>query len=162
MRPEMSNTTTRGDWVDSQTGPDEVPPIQPLTAEEAARLRSKHPPVSPWRVVGIQAIAGVICALVAWAVAARNAAAGSALYGAASVVLPSALMAYGVTRRTSPDTSAMALRFMVWEAVKVLMAVAMLVLAPWVVPELSWPALLAGLIVCLKVNWLAFAWRRRK
>ena len=39
--------------------------------------------------------------------------------------------------------------------------VAMLALAPQVVPGLSWPALLAGLVVCLKVYWVALLWRGR-
>jgi ATP synthase protein I len=30
-----------------------------------------------------------------------------------------------------------------------------------VVPDLSWPALLVALVVCVKVNWLALLWRRR-
>jgi len=40
--------------------------------------------------------------------------------------------------------------------------IAMLVLAPKVVPGLSWPALLVTLAVCIKVNWLALAWHSRR
>ena len=39
-------------------------------------------------------------------------------------------------------------------------AIAMLVIAARVVPHLSWPALLITMVVCMKVNWLALAWRR--
>jgi ATP synthase protein I len=35
-----------------------------------------------------------------------------------------------------------------------------LMLAPHIVPMLMWPALLAGLIVCIKVYWVALLWRR--
>jgi ATP synthase protein I len=43
-----------------------------------------------------------------------------------------------------------------WEGVKVLLTVVMLALAPVVVSELSWLALLAGLVIVLKVYWFAF------
>jgi ATP synthase protein I len=31
-----------------------------------------------------------------------------------------------------------------------------------VVPDLSWPALLAALTVCLSMNWLALLWQGRR
>ena len=34
-------------------------------------------------------------------------------------------------------------------------------LAPRLVQDLSWPALLAGLVLCIKVYWLALLWRPR-
>jgi ATP synthase protein I len=52
------------------------------------------------------------------------------------------------------------LGFFVWEAVKVALTVAMLGLATRVIDELSWPAMLAGLVVTMKVYWVALAWRR--
>ena len=159
----MSDTAAHGKAIaSSDVDPDELPPIKPLTAEEAQALRSKHPPVSPWRAVGLQAMAGVVCVGVAWALAPRGAAAVSALYGAACAVLPNALMAWGLTRGTNPSNpTALAFRFMVWEWMKLGLSVVMLLLAPMVVPGLVWPALLAGLIVCLKAGWLAFLWRRK-
>jgi ATP synthase protein I len=48
----------------------------------------------------------------------------------------------------------------VWQGVKWMMAVLFLVLAPRIVPELSWPAMLAGLVVTMKVYWLALLWGR--
>ena len=54
-----------------------------------------------------------------------------------------------------------ALRVLAWEAVKLLLAVGMLALAPRLVQPLSWPALLVGMVVCLKVYWLALLWRGR-
>ena len=38
--------------------------------------------------------------------------------------------------------------------------VALLALAPKLVQPLSWPALLVGLVVCIKVYWVALLWRR--
>ncbi len=45
--------------------------------------------------------------------------------------------------------------FMLWEFVKIGVAVIMLVAAIKVVPQLSWPAFLVALVVCIKLNWLA-------
>jgi ATP synthase protein I len=44
---------------------------------------------------------------------------------------------------------------------KIAVAIAMLVIAARVVPQLSWPALLITMVVCMKVNWLALSWRGR-
>jgi ATP synthase protein I len=49
---------------------------------------------------------------------------------------------------------------MLWEMVKIAVSVLMLVLAPQIVQPLSWPALLAGLVVCMHVYLLALLWRR--
>ena len=51
---------------------------------------------------------------------------------------------------------------MLWEMVKIGVSVAMLVLAPRIVPALSWPALLVAMVVCMKVYWFALLWRGRR
>lgn len=153
----MSNPIDRGDGFD----PDPDLPFKTLTREEAQVFRREHPPVSPWITVGLQALIGILCAGVTWAVTQRSSAAWSALYGAATAVLPNVLMARGMTRRTSSNPMAAAVGFMFWEVLKLALAVAMLLAAVRVVPDLSWPALLVALIVCVKVNWLALLWRRR-
>ena len=87
----------------------------------------------------------------------------SLLYGAATVVVPAALMARGMTSRLSsalPGVSAVS--FMLWEAVKIAVSVAMLMLAPKLVQPLSWPAMLAGLVVCMQVYWVALLWRGQR
>jgi ATP synthase protein I len=127
-------------------------PVEPLTREQAQALRAEEPAVSAWWVVAAQA---------AWAATGRMEVMRSALYGAAAVVLPSALMARGMTSRLSsmsPGVSAMS--FMTWESVKLGASIAMLALAPKLVPLLSWPALLVGLVACIKVYWVALLWRR--
>ena len=141
--------------------PVEDPSFKPLSPEEAQALRAKHPPTSPWRVVAAQAVAGLVCAALAWAVTTRSGTAWSALYGAAATVIPNAMLARGMTRRNSMGPGAAAFGFMLWEMVKIAVAVAMLVAAPRVVPDLSWPALLVAMIVCMKVSWLALLWQRR-
>jgi ATP synthase protein I len=145
----------------SDTDAVEDPPFKVLTRDEAQALRAKHPPMSPWRVVGSQAIAGFVCAALAWLITGRSGTAWSALYGAAATVFPSALLARGMTRRSSSNPGAAVFGFMFWEMVKIAVAVAMLAAAPRVVPDLSWPALLVAMIVCMKVNWLALLWQRR-
>jgi ATP synthase protein I len=138
--------------------------FKPWSREEAEAWRRSNPPVSPWRVVAVQAVAGLLCCALVWAVTRRGEAAWSALYGAAAVVVPSALLARGMTRDLSGMTGAAGVamfRFMFWEMVKIGVAVAMLVAAPRVVQGLSWPALLVAMIVCMKMNWLGLLWRRR-
>lgn len=135
-------------------------PIKVLTREEAQALRERNPPVSPWRVIAAQAAVGlVIAALIGW-FAGSGGALWSALYGAAAVVVPGALLARGVTGHPVRNPGAAVFGFLFWEMVKVGVAVAMLVAAPRVVRDLSWPALLVTMVVCVKVNWFALLWRR--
>jgi ATP synthase protein I len=146
-------------WEDD---PDEAQAsnFKPLTREEAQALRAQEPPVSPWRVLGLQAGVGVGAALLAALLFGRQAVAWSVLYGAATVVVPGALLARGMTSRlSSMSPGASAVSFMLWEFVKIAVSVAMLMLAPRIVQPLSWPALLVGLVLCMKVYWVALLWR---
>ena len=135
-------------------------PYKVLSAYEARQFRDKLKMVSPWRVVGMQVSVGVLCVAVAWAWSRESSVGWSALYGALATVVPSALLARGMTRRASSAVSAAA-RFMLWEMMKIGAAIAMLMIASRVVPQLSWPALLLTMLVCMKVNWLALLWRGR-
>jgi len=129
--------------------------FKPLTSQEAQALRERDPALSPWWVVGLQCLAGLVVALVAWGVSGK-AAAWSAAYGALAVVVPAALFARGLMSQFSSLNAATAsFGFFVWEAVKLAVSVAMIVLASRLVADLSWPALLAGLFVTLKMYWLA-------
>jgi ATP synthase protein I len=110
----------------------------------------------------VQIVVGCVVAAIAFGVAGTGGAFWSALYGAAVVVVPGALMARGLTSplsRMSPGAGVVS--FMLWEFVKIGVSVALLALAPRWVPGLSWPALLAGLVLCIKVYWLALLWRKR-
>ncbi len=152
----------RDRWVDEE---DEAAAsnFKPLTREEAQALRDREPPVSPWRVIGLQAGVGAVAALLAGLATGRPEWGVSLLYGAATVVVPGALLARGMTSRLSsmsPGTGAVS--FMLWEFVKIAVSVAMLMLAPRLVQHLSWPALLVGLVLCMKVYWVALLWRGKK
>jgi ATP synthase protein I len=134
---------------------------KPWSRAEAEAWREKNPPSSPWRVVAAQAVVGLVCAALVWVITRRGDAVWSALYGAAAVVLPSALLARGMTRGTR-NPVAVAAGFMFWEMLKIGVAIAMLAIAVRVVPNLSWPALLVTMVVCIKVNWVALLWRGRR
>src|SRR3990167_5517543 len=94
----------------------EDPDFKPLTAQEAQEWRSRNPAVSVWRLVGMQAVAGVLVALAAWLLSGQMPVAWSAGYGALAVVLAA---------------------------------------APKLVPQLSWLALLVGMVVTMKTYWIA-------
>jgi ATP synthase protein I len=117
--------------------------------------------MSPWRIVLAQAVLGLVCALVAGWIAQRGNAAWSALYGAAVVVLPGALLAHGMAKGAG-NPAAAAAGFMFWELMKIALAVTMLVVAVKVVPDLSWPALLVTLVVCMKMGWLVLLLKRKQ
>jgi ATP synthase protein I len=153
----MNERVDRGGWGDE----DELDPVVPLTRAEAQALRERLPSVSVWRVVAVQAAAGALVAIVAWSLSRSNAVALSALYGAAVVVLPSALLARGVGRLAGSGPMAGAVGFLAWQSVKMVLSLALLLGAVRVVPGLNCPALLVAVAVCLQVNWLALLWRGR-
>jgi ATP synthase protein I len=146
-----------------ETFEDEQPPVKPLSADEARMLREQHPPVSPWWVVGGQAVVGLVAAAVAWLVTGRASVGWSAGYGALAVVIPAAVFARGLTGRfSSVNAGTAAFGFLLWEMVKIALTVAMLIAAPRLVQGLNWPALLVGLILAMKVYWVALAFAPRK
>lgn len=142
---------------------DEQPPIEPLTADQARRLREQQPPVSPWWVVGGQVVVGLVAAVVAGAASGKPNVGWSVGYGALAVVIPAAVFARGLTSRfTSLNAGTAAVGFLLWEMVKIALTVAMMMVAPRLVRELSWLAMLVGLILALKVYWVALAFAPRK
>lgn len=143
------------------------PEFKPLTREQAQQWRATQPQVSVWWLVGVQLLVGLSAGALGWLLTRRLPVAWSVLYGAAAVVLPSALMAYGLTssavsRLLAGVAQAAFAGFLLWEGVKIVVAVVMLWLAPLVIPELSWLGLLAGLVLTLKVYWFGFWIRSRR
>ena len=123
---------------------DEAEEFHPMTAQEAQAWRARHPTL--------------LAVSAAW-IWGRSSIAFSLMYGALAVVLPSALFARGMTSRlASVNAVSAALSFAVWQGVKMVLTVLLLVLAPRVLNDVSWPALLAGLLLTMKVYWLALAW----
>jgi ATP synthase protein I len=142
---------------------DEEPPFKQLTADEARRLREQQPQASPWWVVTGQVGVGLVVALAAWALTGRQTVAWSAAYGAMAVALPTAIFARVLTApriaRASP--TGVVARFFLWEVIKVALTVVLLAVAPKIVTALSWPALLAALVLTMQVYWVALAWAGR-
>ncbi len=140
----------------------EAEDFRPLTREEAAVLRGKSPLVSPWETLAWQLATGVVLAVLVGGFAGKVNLGWSVLYGALSVVVPGALFARGLmSGMFSLNPGAAVAGFFLWEMVKVGLTIAMLFTAPRWVAELSWPAMMAGLVVTMKVVWLLLWLRAR-
>lgn len=140
----------------------EEPPVKPLTRDEAQALRVKSPQLSPWRVIAAQVVVGCLMALGAWWFSDQPGFVQSAIYGAIVAVLPGALMARGMTSRLSSlSVGSSAVSVMLWTVMKIGVSIAMLMLAPKLVQSLSWPVMLATLVLCMQVYLVALLWRGR-
>ena len=129
--------------------------VKTLSRIEAQAVREQNPSLSPWVVLAGQAGTGLMVSLAAWLLTAQVSAGWSALYGSMSVVVPGALFARGLMSKVSSINPAAAVTgFFLWEMVKIGLVLAMLFAAPRLVPDLSWPAMLVGLVVTMKVVWL--------
>jgi ATP synthase protein I len=157
-RPAQRGSEWGDDWI-----PDRELPVRRWTREEAQALAAAQPSISPWRVVWVQALVGLTLAVLAGGFARRMDVGLSALYGAVVVVIPALLMARAATSRSALSLPGYAaVSFMMWEFGKILVSVALLAMAPKLLHTVVWPALLAGLIVCIKVYWVALLWRGSK
>jgi ATP synthase protein I len=140
----------------------EESPVLPLSAEQARRVREQNPPLSPWRVVAGQAAVGLAASLLAWGLTGKQNVGWSVGYGALAVLVPAAVFARGLTGRfASLNAGTAAAGFLVWEMIKIALTLAMLFVAPRLVTGLSWPALLVGLVLAMKVYWVALAFAPR-
>ena len=133
--------------------------VVPLTAEQAAqlrvRLRKTGSLLSPWRLIAGQAVVGVLLTLAAWLVTGKSAVAVSVAYGALAVVIPAALFARGLMSQFSSMNALTAgFGFFVWEMLKIVVTIVLIAVAPKLVADLDWLALLISLIVTMKAVWL--------
>jgi ATP synthase protein I len=141
------------------------PEFKPLSAEQAQAWRQHNPQASPWRVLFLQVGVGALMALLTGLFTGKWNLAASSAWGSVAVVIPAVVFVRALSRqmrRTQPGSALMGL--MVWELVKIVLTVALLLVAPKVISELSWLALVAGFVVTMKVYWLAMAlgWMQRK
>ena len=137
--------------------------FKPLSAEQARQWRETHPVLSPWRVIRWQAAAGLALAAVLGLLTGKVSIAWSAGYGALAVLLPAAVFARGLMGRiASINAVTAAVGFVLWEMVKIALTLAMLMAAPRLVRGVSWPALLAGLVLALMMYWAALAVKPRQ
>lgn len=131
-----------------------------LTRDEAQAVRESNPSFSLWAVLAGQAATGAFTALLAWALTGQARMGWSAGYGALAVVVPAALFARGLSRQKSAAHGNAALvGFFVWEIIKIVVTVAMLFAVPRLMADVSWPALLVGFVVTMKVYWGAMWFR---
>jgi len=139
----------------------EEPVFVPLTQEQIAAVKAANPPTSPWWVVLFQLIFGLVAVVLALIFFSQPVALSLAC-GVLAVVLPAALFARGLTSRFArANVGAAVMSFFVWELVKVFLTVGLLMAAHRWVADLSWPAMLVGLVIAIKVYWLALAFRRQ-
>ena len=143
------------------------PEFKPLSREEAERWRASQPELSPWRVVKVQWLVGLSLAALVGLLTRQSHIALSLLYGAATAAMPAALMAWGLTssslaRQLAGRAETVFMNFVLWEGVKILLTVVLLWVAPRIVPQLNWLALVAGLVVVLKVYWFGFFIQTRR
>jgi ATP synthase protein I len=141
------------------------PEFKPLSAEEALAWRQSNPSISPWRVLGLQVVAGALMALLTLWVSGEFRLAASVAWGSVAVVIPAVVFVRALgrqMRRTQPGSALVGL--FVWELVKIVLTVALLLVAPKVVSDLNWLALVASFVVTMKVYWLAMAlgWMQQK
>ena len=135
--------------------------FESLSAEQAQELRKRLPILSVWRVIAVQLFIGLLLTAVLYGLFRRQVIALSAFYGCLTVVLPAALFARGLTSPfATMHAGAAVLSFFLWEMIKIGLTVALLIAAPRLLGELSWPALLAGLVVTMKVYWITLGFGR--
>jgi ATP synthase protein I len=164
---KIASTPKTGDHQDSASHADEGldPEFKPLSADEALIWRERNPQVSPWRVLLLQVGVGALMALGVGLLTGQWRIAASSAWGSVAVVIPAVVFVRALSRqmrRSLPGSALMGL--MVWELVKIVLTVALLLVAPKVISDLSWLALVAGFVVTMKVYWLAMAlgWMQRK
>lgn len=139
---------------------DDADHFEPLSFEQAQLviqgLRKSASLLSPWRLIRWQLLVGAVATVFAYIGFDGVQAALSVAYGALAVILPASVFAWGLKRSEGAKSPLLAsLGFFVWEAVKVVLTVALLFAAPVLIVNLNWLALLAGFVVTMKVYWIA-------
>lgn len=167
-KPEAANSDR---WApdEAQQNPADTNESPPWTREQAQQWRAQQPPSSVWQVVRWQLGLVLLVPWLALWMTQQPSVAWSVFYGGLCIVLPTAVMAYGVTssgiarlaQRSGAGARLSVASVFFWEGVKLLLALAMLWTAPRWIPDLSWLGLLVGLAVTLKAYWLVF-WRQKR
>ena len=154
-----SGETSNGRWTDDALVDEfeaEDASFKPLNRMEVDRIRAANPPASMMRVLAVQVLTSLVVACLVRVLTGQDAMGWSALYGGLAVWVPAALFARGMQRQKVTGHAGSALiGFFVWELVKIVLTVALLLAAPGLIPELNWLALLAGFVVTMKVYWVA-------
>lgn len=102
-----------------------------------------------FRIVGLQVLATLVVALVAWPLGGAPAAL-SALLGGAACVVPNALFALRLTMSAGRAQGAGVAEFFVGEFIKIGSTVVLLALIAWLWKDVVWLALIVSVIAALK------------
>lgn len=163
----MQNPKRNAEWADDQAEQDV---IVPWTAEQARQWRATHPAMSLWWPVQVQVLVGVVIVLAGLAAGWSKPVVWSMLYGVAASVIPAAVHVFGFRRMTRKQSSmpvqlAAGVGFaalLLWEGVKIILAIALLWMAPRMVAHLNWLAMLIAFVLVVKAHWLALMLKRRQ
>lgn len=158
----MNTQLLRSRFEESSFPPDEGAEgeFKPMTAEQAQEWRKRNPSISIWRIIRIQLLVGAVAVLLITLFARSMPVALSSLYGVLVVVLPAAIFARGVTRQSGRVSSIGAL--VVWELAKLVLSIVLLVLAPQIVANLHWLAMIGTMIAIMNVYWVVLFARPAK
>ena len=154
-RAKLLNASVKTNAFDDVDARSEIEPER-LTASQAQELRvrlSKSGSVlSPWQIIVGQLLAGAVFAVIGWLITGKSSVAVSIAYGALAVVIPAAVFARGLMSQFSSLNALTAgFGFFVWEMIKIVATVVLIAIAPKLVADLDWLAMLIGLIVTMKV-----------
>lgn len=134
----------------SQTGMDDVSDeIVPMDAVAAKEWRHKHGAPSLSRLMMWQwgTCILAVAALFFWTRELNVTV--SMIYGAFAVCLPAAIFLRRANVQALAGAGAALLNLFFWELVKIVLTIALLLAAPRLLPQLHWPALLAGVVVAV-------------
>lgn len=152
--PNVVRVTNR--WLDD---PEED--FTALSSEEARQWRLRQPASPTWHSIAWQIGIGLTATAVIGMVWRSGMLAQSVAFGVFAVVVPNALLLRGMSGAGKHwGAEALLLRLLVWELVKLAVTFSILYSADKVLGEMSWPALLAGLVVTMKANWFVLAFQQ--
>ena len=149
----------RDNWRDSVIDDAET---ASLTRHEANLLMDKLGSISLdkflVKVLMWQTLTAIVTGAVAWLVSFSVAVVGSAFYGAMCAVVPSALIAVMAIKQAGSDalthSAVRLMKLFMWELVKIVLTICLLLAAQLVLDAPHWTAMVAGFAVTLKVYWV--------
>jgi ATP synthase protein I len=158
-QPRFGSAVSKSDKSDFEAS---LVPSEPaaLTAREVQSLLAKQPRLSIKRLLVWQLVVGLVVVAVV-ATLGSVAAAVSAAYGVLACWLPNAVMAWGLRDRPGLNipAGAVAANWMIWEFVKLVLALTLLALAVKLIPAtgfaVNWLVLVVAMVVTMKVFWFA-------
>jgi len=133
---------------------------EPLTPRQAQNLRLKSPTIPLWWVIALQLGLGVAYILLVAFLGQNEFWVVSAACGVGVVWVPALLFVVVITSgSTQRGVHSSVLVFFVGELIKLILSVALIFLSVWWLENLKWQLFLGGMLLSLKVYWVALAIR---